>query len=246
VLERAYSLSQEERSRLAEAVRAAFAVPFLADVEGYIWEAVFHYVKGLAMPDPVLVGRRKLLFDAVSDDGRGWSLKTLLWRHLGVGASYEFVVQRADIFKKAAYFGFPAGLDAQSSPADLGCALIRHWNQKFEQDSIRQGVTDPRVSMLLKSLARDRFTYVEYAYPPLDEDEFEWRWTDSNHVGLQGFHGGKVRVKWYHGQKQMFEVQQVPESAFFFEVEWDRCEAGLFCSTMLGLAPPAGGAPKLL
>jgi len=96
-----YSLSSKERARLTQAIRAALAVPFIAGVEGYVWEAVFHYVKGLPLPDPHADLRRKLLFDAVSKKGGiGWSLKAVQ-KTPTVGATFEVVIQRADVRKSA-------------------------------------------------------------------------------------------------------------------------------------------------
>jgi hypothetical protein len=100
--ERAYPLTQVEKARLRLTLAAAFTVPIIDDVEDFVWEAVFHHVKNIRLPDPITEGRTKLLFDAVASDGRGWSLKTLLWNQHLPGSNFEFVIQRADVFKKAA------------------------------------------------------------------------------------------------------------------------------------------------
>ena len=226
--ERVYPLTDAEKTRLRAGLEAAFTVPIIDDVEDFVWEAVFHHVKGLRLPDPILQGRTKQLFDAVAPDGRGWSLKTLLWARHTPGSSFEFVIQRADIFKKGAALGFPNGLTAKSQVAELGAALIRHWNAKFETDSRAQKVTDPRIVILLKNATRKRFVYVEFAYPSLNEKDYTWRWTREDGFGLQGIKDGQVRFKWYHGQKQFFQVYQIPREAYAFDLDWQRASLGDF------------------
>lgn len=220
--ERAYSLSAAEKGRLREGLLAAFSVPVIDDVEDYVWEAVFHHVKNIELVDPIKQGRTKQLFDAVAEDGRGWSLKTLVWENQEIGSSFEFVIQRADVFKKARDLGFSRGLSSSSAPRSLGKALVRHWNAKFEKDSAEQDVSDPRVCILLKDSARRNFTYVEFAYPPLKEDDYTWRWARTGGAGLKGIRDDRTRFKWYHGQKQFFEVFQIPEQAYKFELDWRR------------------------
>lgn len=189
-LEHAYSLANEERSRLRAGLEAAYTVPIIDDVEDFVWEAIFHYVKNLNLPDPIEDGRTKRLFDAVASDGHGWSLKTLVRNRLIPGSSFEFVIQRADIFKKATLLGFAKGLNARSDVQELGAALIRHWNAKFQADQVAQGVKDPRIAILLKNSARKKFVYVEFAYPPLDETHYTWRWAKEDGLGLKGFRNG--------------------------------------------------------
>ena len=130
--EKAYSLTDGEKARVRAGLLAAFTVPLIDDVEDYVWEAIFHHVKGIRLVDPITEGRTKQLFDAVAPDGRGWSLKTY-WPNQAVGSSFEFVIQRADVFKKAVELGFKSGLTAKSVPNDLGKALVRHWNAKFQR-----------------------------------------------------------------------------------------------------------------
>lgn len=38
-------LSEIEKEQLISALRAAWAVPWVDDITGFIWEAVFHYIK---------------------------------------------------------------------------------------------------------------------------------------------------------------------------------------------------------
>ncbi len=220
--EKAYSLTEAEQARLRAALLAAFSVPIIDDVEDYVWEALFHHVKAIKLADPITEGRTKKLFDAVAPDGRGWSLKTLVWDNQAVGSNFEFVIQRADVFKKAVELGFEKGLHPKSATNDLGNALVRHWNAKFTKDSKAQKVTDPRVCILLKDSARRNFTYVEFGYPSLKENDYTWQWSKQDGFGLKGFKGDTTRFKWYHGQKQLFEVFQIPHEAYKFKVDWKR------------------------
>jgi hypothetical protein len=224
VAERMFSLAKAEKARLRSGLQAAFEIPIIDDVEDYVWEAVFHHVKNIPLKNPITQGRTKELFDAVAADGRGWSLKTLLCSNQEIGSNFEFIIQRADIFKKANDLGFPGGLHAQSAPNRLGKALVRHWNAKFQKDSKTQGVTDPRICILLKNRSRKDFTYVEFAYPALDENDFRWSWSKKDGLGLKGFRQERVRLKWYHGQKQLFEVFQIPNKAYKFHLDWKRAE----------------------
>lgn len=85
-------------------MRAAWAIPLLDDIGDFAWEAIFHYVKGLRMPDPLRDGQSKKLFDAVdSKTGTGWSLKALQLKRKELppsGFSFYFVIQRASILKE--------------------------------------------------------------------------------------------------------------------------------------------------
>ena len=217
-----YRLSHEERARLRDGIRIGLSIPFVEDIEDFMWEAVFHYVKRVRLPDPVREGRSKLLFDCVdSSVKRGWSLKSLQWSRLDVGTSFEFVIQRADIFKKAEELGFDE-LTVNSPEQVLGRAVVRHWNEKLTKDAEVQGVADPRMAMLLKSRDRERFVYMEVAYPRLSAEEFEWRWSNPSKQGLQGWRKGTLKLRWYPNQKQLFECFPIPEDSYRFRVSWDR------------------------
>lgn len=218
VAEKQFLLNAGERTRLIEAVKTGLTIPLIDDVEDFIWEAIFAYVKKLALP----AIRNKRLFDAIDSKGTGWSLKTLVWSRLTTGSSFEFVIQRADIFKKAGDLGFPDGLDRNTDPGVLGRALIEHWNRKFRADSKAQAVKAPRIAVLLKSIKRDRFVYVEFEYPPLRERDYVWEWSKEGGFGLWGKKDGRVQLKWYYGQKQLFQVFQIPAGAFAFELKWRR------------------------
>lgn len=189
---------------------------------------MFHHAKGVPIYDPIMQGRTKQLFDVVTSDGRGWSLKTLLWGRLDAGTEFEFVIQRADIFTKAIALGFLKGLSVDSAVHELGTALVKHWNEKYLRDKTVQKVTDPRIAILLKNGQRRRFVYVEFAYPPLDEKDFTWVWSREGGRGLKGIKDGKVHFKWYYGQKQLFQVFRIPPGAYSFEVNWKRADLASF------------------
>lgn len=219
-----YQLSDKEKQRLKDGIMTCLSVPFIDDIENFVWEAIFHYIKEVHLPDPIREGRSKKLFDAVDTTSSiGWSLKALQWGTVEVGTGFEFVIQRADIFKKARKLGFDK-LTIESSPKDLGEALIKHWNNKYRIDATTQGVKRPRMAILLKRVGRERFAYMELDYPPLEEDDFTWRWTSKAREGLQGFHktSDQVKLRWYPGQKQLFEWFEVPQEAFVFSIQWRR------------------------
>jgi hypothetical protein len=172
-----YTLSSEEQARLTQAIRAALAVPFIAGVEGYVWETVFHYVKELPLPDPHADLRKKLLFDAVSaNDGIGWSLKAVQ-KTPTVGSLFEVVIQRADVMKKRATLGFPK-LTLDSSPRTIGTAVLKHWQNKIRADSQSQQVTRPRIAILLKSRNHRHYALLEQDLAQYSNAELSWSWTD--------------------------------------------------------------------
>jgi len=59
----------QQTERLRWAITAALSSPLLDDIQGFAWEAVFHFAKELPLRDP-LRGKHKRLFDA---DPRGQS-----------------------------------------------------------------------------------------------------------------------------------------------------------------------------
>ncbi|MEH2386937.1 MAG: hypothetical protein V7K14_14405 [Nostoc sp.] len=132
-------LTDSEIERLSQAIIATIASPVIGSIEDYTWEAIFHYVKGIPLSDPAL-GRSKLLYDAVDLVTKtGWSLKSLQLNSLNFTNPFLFVIQRADVIKKAVQLGFP-GLTEQSLPNELGSAIIQHWNQKIILSQVAQGI----------------------------------------------------------------------------------------------------------
>jgi hypothetical protein len=153
------------------------------------------------------------LFDLVDPAKKiGWSAKALQLR-ISPGVEFELVIQRADIFKKAEALGFPP-LSTASPPSQLGAALLKHWDDwKVARDMLAQGVSDPRVCILLKSIDRKRFAYYEDTLERHTADEIQWSWTDSSKTGLQGSREGFVKYRWYPNQKQFFERFVLPKDA---------------------------------
>ncbi len=201
-----YSLTSQEREKLAEGLRAAFAIPYIDDIEDFIWEAIFAHVKSIPLVDPLTETRSKKLFDLVDQNSSiGWSAKALQWAFKPLG-EFELVIQRADIFKKAEELGFEK-LTKESPPADLGKALLRHWYGKVEQDMKTQKVKDARICLLIKSSDRKKFVYVEEPISDYKEKDLIWKWTDSTNTGLQGTRkkDGFCIFRWYPNQKQLFE-----------------------------------------
>lgn len=213
-----YPLSNSEKVRLLRAMTAVFSIPFIDDVEDYIWEAVFCYTKKVTLTDPLTAIRSKRLFDVIDTAKQiGWSAKALQCTILP-GSEFEIVIQRSDIFKKAKELGFRT-LTKSSPPETLGSALYKHWYEtKVRSDAVIQGVKDKRVCILLKSHDRKQFAYVEDDIAEYKENELEWRWTDSSKTGLQGTHKatGWLAFRWYPNQKQLFERFKIPKDVFTF------------------------------
>jgi hypothetical protein len=207
------TLTSQEMNRLKAGITAAYGIPFIDDIEDFIWEAIFAYVRNVPLVDPLTEIREKKLFDIVDKTRKiGWSAKALQ-TNVGVGGDFEVVIQRSDIFKKAAELGFKP-LSVDSAPALLGQALIKHWLEyKIKKDMAAQGVQDPRVCILLKSKDRKRYTFVEQTLEQIPAASIEWRWTSASKSGLQGWHHNQLKYRWYHGQTQFFEVFKVPEKA---------------------------------
>lgn len=206
-------LTDAETKRLKEGVIAAYSIPFIDDIEDFIWEAIFAHVREIPLVDPLTDTREKKLFDLVDKNRQiGWSAKALQ-TNVVPGGSFEVVIQRADIFKKAAVLGFKP-LSLKSKPALLGQALMKHWlDHKIKADMASQGVIDPRICVLLKSVDRTKFTFVEQPLEQLSAADLKWKWTNEDKSGLQGWKDGILKYRWYHGQKQLFECFKVPENA---------------------------------
>jgi hypothetical protein len=232
-----YALPSAERARLTHAIRAALAVPFIAGVEGYIWEAIFHYVKGFPLPDPHAVLRKKLLFDAVNAQGGiGWSLKAVQ-KNPKVGAMFEVVIQRADVLKKRVALGFPK-LTLDASPQIIGAAVLKHWQGKIALDAHAQQVRHARIALLLKSRDHRQYALLEQDLAQYAKNELVWSWTDQTRTGLQASHKEtrEVVYRWYPNQKQLFEVFTLDPESFRFEVDSTRLDASAFVEMISGLS----------
>ena len=96
-----YRLNSRESSLLRKGLQAAMATFFVDGIEDFIWEAIFAYVKGIKLVDPLNETRAKLLFDVVDAKKRiGWSAKTGLTSSFEGGHELELVIQRGRYFWK--------------------------------------------------------------------------------------------------------------------------------------------------
>ncbi|BAZ30305.1 hypothetical protein NIES4074_27610 [Cylindrospermum sp. NIES-4074] len=226
-----------EIDRLRQAILATVASPVIGSIEDYAWEAIFHFVKDIPLADPAL-GRSKLLYDAVSFVTKtGWSLKSLQLSNLTVGNTFFFVIQRADIIRKADLLGFP-GLTELSSPGELGTAIIQHWNEKIITSRSSQDVVNSYEGILLKTIRGNEYIYCEYPLHPLDPTSFTWAWTvdrktGKSGVGLQGSIAGKTELVWYKNQKQLFRARTIPPQAVQINIERVRLTPENYVKTIL-------------
>ena len=225
-----YPLNEKEKQRLVEAIRAVYAIPFVDDIEDYIWEAIFTYTKGIPSVDPLSHTRSKNLFDVVDEKRKiGWSIKAaqVTQDAIILPCEFEVVIQRADIFTKAKDLGF-SSLSIKSSPKDLGAALLKHWyEEKVRQDAKDRGIKERRVSILLKSKNRKNYVYFEEKLVEYRESDLIWAWTNTAKKGLQArrIKDNVLVFRWYPNQKQFFERFIFPEDAYEFCIEPQRLAA---------------------
>lgn len=212
-----YSLNETEIARLKAGIQAVFALPFVDDVEDFIWEAIFAYTKQIELIDPLNHSRSKRLFDVVSQ-AQGWSLKAVQWT-IKPEVQFELVIQRADILKKQTALGF-SDLNLDSPPSLLGQAVLHHWQDKINQDAEVQGVQDKRMAILLKSADRRHYAFYEADLAIYSADELLWQWTDESRTGLQArqIMNNRVVFRWYPNQKQLFERFSLPQDALIFDL----------------------------
>jgi hypothetical protein len=222
-----------EQQRLELGVAAALQVPFIAGVEGYVFESLFHFVKGLPLPNPHATRRSKTLFDCVDATNRiGWSLKSV--QKNPSARAFELVIQRADVLKKRTLLELP-DLHVNSLPELLGAAVLRHWNMKIEADMARQGVREARIAVLLKSTNHTRYAYLEQSLVRYTPEDLLWTWTDASQTGLQARRvaDNSIVFRWYPNQKQLFENFNLPPEAFRFAVHPMREGVEAFLERML-------------
>lgn len=220
-----YNLNSAQREKLKKGIAASLAIPLIDSLEDFIWEAVFCYTKGIQLVDPLFDIRSKLLFDIVQEETSiGWSAKSLQCA-VRPNLEFELVIQRADVFKKRDLLGFP-NLDLNSSPNEIGAALMAHWHKKINEDAIVQGVTDKRICVLLKKTDNSTFAYMEEELAVYSPNELRWEWTNTSKTGLRGFRQSDdfCVYRWYPNQKQFFERFRLPENAFIFDLEIIRLE----------------------
>ncbi len=229
-----YELNSVEENRLREAIVVGLATPYIDDIEDFVWEAVFCHLKQLTLQDTLKFTRKKTLFDVVDTvNSIGWSAKSLQW-NITPECEFEYVIQRADIFKKSTVLGY-GRLDITSHVDTLGAALLTHWHSKIETDAMIQKVEHKRVCILLKSKRRDRFVYFEDDLVQYAPEDLYWKWTDDTKTGLQGVRrsDGRVVYRWYPNQKQLFERIQLPPSARIFKLTSNRLSLDEYVNWML-------------
>ncbi len=225
-----YYLSDREKQRLVEAIRAVYAIPFVDDIEDYIWEAIFTYFKDIPSVDPLVSTRSKKLFDVVDKKSKiGWSIKAaqISQNSITLPCEFEVVIQRADIFAKAEQLGFGA-LSTQSPTEQLGAALLKHWyTEKVQQDAEIQEIKEKRIAILLKSKDRKNYVYFEENLTEYKEEDLKWYWTAKNKRGLQAkrIKDDVLVFRWYPNQKQFFERFIFPKDAYKFCIEPQRLAA---------------------
>jgi hypothetical protein len=230
-------LTESEIEILKQTIAATIASPLIGSIEDYTWEAIFHHVKDIPLSDPAL-GRSKLLYDAVDiRTSTGWSLKSLQLNKLTSVNTFSFVIQRADIIKKATQLGFP-GLTDKSAPDRLGAAIIQHWNEKITSGKTIQGVINSYESILLKTIGGYEYIYCEFPLNIFDPNDFSWAWTvDKNTgesgAGLQGSIKGKVELVWYKNQKQLFRTRTLSPAAIHIRVTRTRLTINRYVETVL-------------
>ena len=210
-----YYLTDEQLLRVENGLKAAIAIPFIDDIEDYVVEAILEYTKQIDGVDPFCHIRSKRLYDVVDKKAKtGYSVKSLKWSFRdGVETEFELVIQRADIFKKAAMLGFEH-LDINSDPQNLGKALLEHWRIKVEGDASFQNVEDKRIFVLLKSKNNRKFAFFEEDIKLYQPNEITWKWTDETKTGLQGIRNEDQMCiyRWYPNQKQFFERFRLPRN----------------------------------
>jgi len=220
-----YILTSSESERLKNGIQAVFAIPFIDDIEDFVWEAIFSYVKNIPIIDPLTHIRSKTLFDVVDlKKSIGWSAKAVQRSRIKVSDIFEVVIQRADIFKKSHELGFD-NLTINSLPQDLGNALLKHWYEmKVYNDALKQSVKDKRICILLKSRDRKKYAYFEDNLSEYTPNELLWTWTNSDRHGLQGFRkrDNFCVFRWYPNQKQLFERFLLPNDAPIISVDPQR------------------------
>lgn len=230
-------LTEDEIKRLGQTIAATIASPLIGSIEDYTWEAIFHHVKNIPLSDPAL-GRSKLLYDAVDTiTSTGWSLKSLQLKKLTNINTFSFVIQRADIVKKATQLGFPELTD-KSLPDELGAAIIKHWNDKITSSQTAQGVSNSYESILLKTIGGYDYIYCEFPLNMFNPSTFTWAWTVDKGTGelgagLQGSVGDKIELIWYKNQKQLFRTRTLPPKAIHIKVARTRLTINFYVETIL-------------
>lgn len=225
-----YELSPKNEIRLIKGLEAAISIPIIDSIEDFIWESIFCYTKQIPYIDPFCNIRSKKLYDVTDDINHiGWSAKALQLKNITPGCEFELVIQRADVFKKAAILGFP-GLNIDSDPNVIGAALLKHWYDKVDNDAVAQGVTDKRICILLKNKTCTSFAYIEEDITKYSADELYWEWSDSMRTGLKGIRKNDnfCVYKWYHNQTQFFERFKFSPTSKIYTINLNRLDLNHF------------------
>lgn len=206
-----YFLTTNELSRLTSALKTTIAIPFIDDIEDYIVEAIWEHAKSIDGIDPFYNIRSKKLYDVVDENTHiGWSVKSIQWAFYNE-CEFELVIQRADVYKKAADLGFEA-LDSNSDPNQIGAALLKHWQIKVDGDAREQGITSKRILILLKTEDKKHYAIFEEDIVQYAPEDLYWEWTNANKNGLKGYRrsDNMCVYRWYPSQKQFFERFVLP------------------------------------
>lgn len=207
-----YFLDTNELKRMEYGLKVAMSIPFIDDIEDYIVEAIWEYAKNIDGIDPLYNIRSKKLYDVVdTKTKRGWSVKSIQWA-FREECEFELVIQRAAVYKKAEALGFEP-LDSNSDPNRIGVALLKHWNNKVNEDAISQGVDDRRIMILLKTEDKQKFAVLEEEIKQYTPDELYWEWTNKSKNGLKGYRksDNMCVYRWYPSQTQFFERFVLPK-----------------------------------
>ena len=171
-----------------------------------IVEAIWEHAKNIKGVDPFYNIRSKKLYDVVDETSHiGWSVKSLQWKFYDE-CEFELVIQRADVYKKAADLGFEP-LSSNSDPNMIGAALLKHWLLKVENDALAQGVTSRRIFILLKTEDKQHYAVFEEDMVQYSPEDLYLKWTNEKKNGLQGYRrsDNMCVYRWYPSQKQFFE-----------------------------------------
>lgn len=201
-----YFLTHDEMTRFASALKATIAIPFIDDIEDYVVEAIWEHAKSIDGVDPFYNIRSKKLYDVVDENTHvGWSVKSIQWAFYNE-CEFELVIQRADVYKKAADLGFEP-LDSSSDPNRIGAALLKHWQNKVNGDAEDQRVTSKRILVLLKTADKKHYAVFEEDIVQYATEDLYWEWTNADKNGLKGYRcsDNMCVYRWYPSQKQLFE-----------------------------------------
>ncbi|MDE3109814.1 MAG: hypothetical protein KGL02_07730 [Acidobacteriota bacterium] len=241
---RNYQLGADENERLQRALAGCLVNPFVDDILDFNWEAIWHYAKGLRLPDPLSATREKKLHDAIDPRSKiGWSLKTQqIGSRIADCESYAVVIARADILGKAEALGFP-DLSRESEPAELGDAVLKIWRTKVQSDRTFQRVRSSRVATLLKARERSHFAVHETDLVVYEDDQVEWAWGSKKGLWAIDRKSKKQVYRWYPSGGQLFEIFQVPRQILELKVHWKRLDAD---QVLMKLEELAGSLERLV